>query len=111
MKSDAIKVVGGVLIIFMVIAGLIIGIKQAADSRRNVKDVPLSEIRVVDYRNGVYYFDSTEANFANALSKFISEHPELEFISAVADGTGDEGKDIGYFVVFKNQKLTPESPR
>jgi hypothetical protein len=60
---------------------------------------------VVDYGSGVYYFDSTGAEFANSLSSFIQTHPELEVVSIAGDGDGIHGVDKGYFVVFR-QKIT-----
>ena len=66
---------------------------------------------VVDYKNGVYYFDYTEAEFANALSKFIADHPELEFVGVTGNGTGGHGYDRGYFVVFRKKQLPAENPK
>ncbi len=55
---------------------------------------------VVDYGNGVYYFNFNKASFGNALSKFLSENPCR--VEAVAgDGTGGYGRDMGYFVVCR----------
>lgn len=108
---DTLKGVATVGLIILVVIGLAFGLVTAANSKRNVKDVSVSDSKVVDYKNGVYYFDYTEANFANALSKFISEHPELELISFTGDGNASYGRDDGYFVVFRKKVLTPESPK
>ncbi len=54
---------------------------------------------VVDYRNGVYYFDCVEDVFGNALSRFIHEHPELRVVTMSGNGTDIHGYDTGYFVV------------
>lgn len=63
--------------------------------------------RVVDYGNGVYYFPMTNADFGNALSSFIEKHPELELVAVTENGTGFNGYDLGYFVVF--QERTPDT--
>ncbi len=58
---------------------------------------------VVCYGNGVYYFPYRGVNYGNALSRFIKTHPELELIDATGDGNGSHGRDIGYFVVFRDK--------
>ncbi|AKM81994.1 TPA: hypothetical protein DD449_02935 [Candidatus Berkelbacteria bacterium] len=59
---------------------------------------------VIDYENGVYYFDSIEANFANSLSGFIKDHPDLELVSMAGDDMGIHGASKGYFVVFRKKQ-------
>lgn len=58
---------------------------------------------VVDYGNGVYYFDGTETKFGSSLSAFISEHPDMELVSMVGDDTDGYGSTKGYFVVFRKK--------
>jgi hypothetical protein len=53
----------------------------------------------LDYKNGVYYFGCTGAEFGNALSRFRVEHPDDEVVSMTGNGTGAYGTDQGYFVV------------
>jgi len=70
---------------------------MAADPRLvNKNQAP---VNIVDYGNGVYYFEATEAVFGNALSKFISEHPKLQVITMAPNDTGGHGFTLGYFVV------------
>jgi hypothetical protein len=59
---------------------------------------------VVDYGYGVYYFDYTQARFANALAAFIKEHPELELVAMTGEAHGAYGHDNGYFVVFREER-------
>lgn len=55
---------------------------------------------IIDYHNGVYYFDYIGADFSNALSTFIATFPELQLVAIANDGTGPYGCTKGYFVVF-----------
>lgn len=65
---------------------------------------------VQDFGNGVYYFTYNQVKFAQALSEFIGQHPELKFVSATGNGTGSSaggyewGRDKGYFVVFEKRE-------
>lgn len=47
----------------------------------------------VDYKNGVYYFPCIRAEFANTLSRFRAEHPDLEIVDVTGNGNND------YFVI------------
>jgi hypothetical protein len=58
---------------------------------------------VIDVGNGVYYFDSTRADFARSLSEFIVAHPDLALVAMTGDGNSDHGRDRGYFVVFRQK--------
>lgn len=68
-----------------------------------MKVVPLQ------YKNGVYYFPVTRDDFANVLAEFIKEHPELELVTIAGDGTGSDGYDRGYFVIFSEKQVPPSS--
>jgi len=86
----------------------------ASCSEKSTKELydSLPNVDYYDYGNGVYYFsrgidDDTEApylfagKFAEALSKFIAEHPNLELVSMTGDGSRQfNGQDIGYFGLF-----------
>ena len=61
------------------------------------------ECQIIEYGSGVYYFDGIEADFANALSHFRSQHPELIQTAMTGDGTGGYGSDTGYFVTFESR--------
>lgn len=77
---------------------------RSANDVSRVRQVNPAELPVIDYGNGVYYFPATEANFANNLSAFLYNHPELELVSVTGDGTDVHGRDAGYFVVFRKKK-------
>jgi predicted PurR-regulated permease PerM len=51
-----------------------------------------------DYDNGVYYFDSRGATFANSLSDFIKRE-NVTILAISGDGNCGYGADCGYFVV------------
>jgi len=59
---------------------------------------------IINYRNGVYYFDYNLEDFAKSLSQFIEEHPELRFVSFTGIGANNHDYDKGYFVVFENRE-------
>ncbi|MDR0369651.1 MAG: hypothetical protein LBH96_03975 [Candidatus Peribacteria bacterium] len=68
-----------------------------------------AEKEITDYGNGIYYFAVNGRHFSKALSRFISNHPELEIVCATGDGTGyfpgdEAGRDIGYTVVFRKKQ-------
>lgn len=76
-----------------------------AGNKENVKpidNIEAVQASVIDYGNGVFYFDKTKSAFGNTLSCFIKAHPDLELVSIAGDGTsGAYGAENGYFVVFK----------
>ncbi len=75
----------------------------------------------INYGQGVWYFPSTEAKFANALAKFLSKNQHLEVVAMTGNvvrrngpknkplsdnsfGAETEyGAAIGYFVVFREK--------
>ncbi len=59
--------------------------------------------RIFDYGEGVYYFDHIERDFAEKLSNFLKEHPELEVSSLASDTKVAHGHGgvRGYYVIFK----------
>ena len=90
-----------VLVLIGVLLLMLVGCSTAADPREvNPK---LEVGKVVDFGNGVYYFNSKQADFANALSAFLSAHQELEVTSMAGDGTCGYGADCGYFVTFRHK--------
>ncbi|MFC1622568.1 hypothetical protein ACFL1Y_01050 [Patescibacteria group bacterium] len=76
--------------------------KSRAGKSKNVGKL-VNTSMIVDYGNGVYYFNLISADFANAISQFIGEHPELELIALTGDVTGGSGYAVGYFVVFRRK--------
>jgi hypothetical protein len=78
---------------------IIAACNDASDPKNVVQTKPASDV-VVDYGNGVYYFDYTRASFGNALSKFLSEH-NCRVEAVAGDGTALYGVDEGYFVVCR----------
>lgn len=58
----------------------------------------ITECRPVDYGRNVFYFACIEENFANALAQFKKSHRELAITAIAGDGTGNRGRDRGYFV-------------
>jgi hypothetical protein len=54
---------------------------------------------IVDYGNGVMYFDCTKADFGNALSRYLGK--DLEVTSITGDGTTGYGEDLGYWVTVR----------
>ena len=92
-----------ILSVVVFLAIIIGGCGNAASNSANVRTD--ADIKIaVDYHNGVYYFSTKEADFPNALSSFIQTHKELELIAMTGDATGDYGKDVGYFVVFRPKR-------
>ncbi|MEK7640814.1 MAG: hypothetical protein AAB389_02360 [Patescibacteria group bacterium] len=96
------------LVITAVAFACLVGCDRAADP---TSVATVSPTKVVDYKNGVYYFDYRGPDYANALSKFIAEHPDLEFVDSTGNGTGGHGSDRGYFVVFRKKQLPAENPK
>lgn len=88
-----------ILVLFLFLSFIIISCNKATDPE-NVRTQNNQQSAIVDYGNGVYYFDSVEADFANALSTFISQHPELQLQAMCGNGRSPNGRDLGYFVVF-----------
>ncbi|NTW13892.1 MAG: hypothetical protein HGA31_02580 [Candidatus Moranbacteria bacterium] len=93
---------------FVLLAGLSLSLvgcnaDKYAESAANVGKPATKTAAIIDYGNGVYYFPHTEADFGNALSKFRKDHPELRQTTAVGNGTGGAGSDIGYFVTFEKR--------
>jgi len=66
-----------------------------------IDNIEAVQASIIDYDNGVFYFDKTRSSFGNTLSSFIKTHPNLELISMAGDGTGAYGTERGYFVIFK----------
>ncbi len=77
--------------------------KGAADPAK----VGASACAPVDYAHGVFYFPCTDADFANGLSNYLRDHPNLEVTSTTGNGTGGYGYDIGYFVTMKTTTPAP----
>jgi len=92
-------------VFFLVVIGSIL-LLSACDSTADHKNIVTNKdaTNVVNYGNGVYYFNYTRANFANTLSSFIAYHSELELVAITGNGTAGYGKDAGYFVVFRPKK-------
>ncbi|MCX6740082.1 MAG: hypothetical protein NTZ49_02540 [Candidatus Parcubacteria bacterium] len=90
------------IIIALVLAlGLLAGCNSASNSQ-SVKEKAYSAI--VDHGSGVYYFPYQSSSFAKALAAFIKDYPELEPVIISGDATGCYGRDIGYFVIFRQKK-------
>ena len=77
--------------------------KEVIDENGNVHTVLSTDADITNYGNGVYYFNYTSRTFAEALSAFVAEHPELELVSFSGNGSSVYGVDQGYFVVFKKR--------
>lgn len=63
-------------------------------------------VPIIDYGNGVYYFDGTGSDYLNTLSYFIGSHPDLRLVSEASDNRGhggafDRSQTQGYIVVFE----------
>jgi hypothetical protein len=72
---------------------------QAGDSRNVSNNTNIS--KVITYGHGVYYFDSTGAEFGNSLAGFLAKNPEFEVTAIAGNGTGAAGATVGYFVCIK----------
>ncbi|OGL97115.1 hypothetical protein A2318_00720 [Candidatus Uhrbacteria bacterium RIFOXYB2_FULL_45_11] len=86
------------------VCAIVAALLLSACGRANVQDNvgKAAACSVLDYQNGVYYFDCTEANFGNALSQFIASHPNLSLVTLTGNGTGGHyGTVDGYFAVFQ----------
>ncbi len=60
---------------------------------------------IVDYGNGLYYFNCDESTFGNKLSMFLRERSELELVSISSDNTDSQGTTTGYFVYFREKEV------
>jgi len=54
-------------------------------------------ITPISYNYGVLYFPCTGAIFANSLAAYRKQNPYVG-VSVCGDGTGPQGKDVGYYV-------------
>jgi hypothetical protein len=92
--------------VFFVCCGHWVDSAKVRNSQNGSSEVKFTEI--MDFGNGVYYFPYIRENFGNSLSNFIGNHPELEYVNSTGDGTGgggyENGRDMGYFVVFREKK-------
>jgi hypothetical protein len=79
---------------------IMIGCASPASDPKNIGVVASAPI---DYGSGVFYFHHTQANFSNALSAFLKNHPDLKVSAMTGDGSGGYGCDVGYFVVFEKR--------
>lgn len=88
------KIIVILVLIFSLI--LVAGCSTAGDKNY----VGSGQITVpIDYGNGVLYFSCEEAAFANSLSYWIKEHPDMVIEAITGDGNGGNGSDSGYFVI------------
>jgi hypothetical protein len=76
--------------------------KKENVAQRQVQQVQ-SVNKVVDYGNGVYYFPFLQSDFANELSAFIGQHPELELVAMTGNGNDLYGANLGYFTYFRKK--------
>ncbi len=58
----------------------------------------------MNYGNNVWYFPYTQYEFANGLSSFLKNHPNLEVAAMAGAGTGPTYGEQGYFVVLRKKK-------
>jgi len=60
-------------------------------------------VEFIDYGNGVYYLPYEGLNFGDALSEFISNHPDLSVVSVVGDVDtfAYRTQNDGYWVICK----------
>ena len=61
-----------------------------------------TQVKVVDYQNGVYYFNTETQSFSNELSQFLSAHQDLE-VSAMAPNPATLGGAYGFYVTFRTK--------
>lgn len=93
-----------VVILVMIAIGIVaIGGCSPSNNANDPKNVGISASAPVNYGNGVYYFPVTKANFANALSGFLRDHPEMKVSAIAGDGDHGYGIDQGYFVIFEKR--------
>lgn len=60
--------------------------------------------KVVAYGNGVYYFPFKESEFGHSVSLFIQYHPDLQLTAMTGDQAAGQGRNRGYFAVFKKKQ-------
>lgn len=84
--------IGWILVMLMAASFSLMGRSDAANEQNVAGDNGLFE-RVVDYKNGVYYFPYTKAKFGNALSAFLRVNNHVR-VAAIA-GDGDNGLHRG----------------
>ncbi len=78
--------------------------KSAYEKENVIPTTEQSNKKIINYNNGVYYFNSTRAEFANTLSFFLKENQDLELVSMTSDDYS--GGTLGYFVVFKKREVS-----
>lgn len=90
-------VVVGMVLFFLLIARGIFKIFDRYFKSSNDDEINEDIQEIINYGNGVYYFEQTEDDFGKALSKFIAEHPELRLVVI----SGEIYDQEGYFVIFE----------
>lgn len=92
-----------VLVIFA--SALLAACGDPAADPSNVKKISGGSERcyrdITDYENGILYFPCTSNAFANTLSRYRKEHPNLQIVSVTSNNTGGHGVTKGYFIVTK----------
>ena len=80
---------------------VVIGCNSASDPSNIRNNASQNSSTFLNYGNGLYYFPTTTASFANDLSQFLANQSCLTNLTITGDGSGAYGKDIGYFVVCR----------
>lgn len=88
------------LMFFLLLIGVFLFVGCAATGAANVANVTGKQHgNVIDYGNGVYYFDCISSDFANTLSAFRKDHPTWAITAIAGNDTGGYGYTLGYFIV------------
>jgi hypothetical protein len=102
-KDIALSIVLSILLAVCLVGCLnLVGCVNQANNPKNVAPVAIEQ-GIINYGNGVYYFDYVGAEFGNALATFIRQHPDYQVITVTMDGSYGYGKTAGYFVVVKEK--------
>jgi hypothetical protein len=88
-------------VLFFCILGLMMSCGKDAVNNAPLSSNSQSAEVVIEYGNGVYYFDCTSSKFGKTLSNFISSHPELEVSALSGEGVSGYGEDRGYWVITR----------
>jgi hypothetical protein len=76
---------------------------KPADDPNSVLKSQIITPSVIDYGNGVLFFNYAEGDFGNALSAYLKEHPEKEVTAIVGGKIGAHGYIMGYFVTVRDK--------
>lgn len=96
------RVIGLVVVVFFVVLSVLLlaGCPPEVNTPGQVFPTSATRVKMVDYQNGVYYFNTETQSLSNELSEFLSAHQDLE-VSAMAPNPATLGGAYGFYVTFR----------